>query len=139
MEYLANPNQEDDLAMSTLWEQHEAECGEESRDQPTEAPAPEPTLTVSQENAIETAESYLDYSAFSESGLVEQLKYEGYSAADSRFAVSRISVSWNEQAAKSAKSYLDYSSFSRSGLIEQLKYEGFTTHQATYGVNQAGL
>lgn len=48
----------------------------------TEAPAtetpvatenPEPKLTVSQENAIESAGSYLDLSAFSESGLIDQL------------------------------------------------------------------
>ena len=109
----------------------------------TEAPAatepPEPKFTVSQENAIETAESYLDSSSFSEQGLIEQLEFEGYPAADAKFAVKHISVNWNEQAAKSAKEYLDYSSFSREGLIEQLEFEGFTTHQAIYGVDKTGL
>jgi Host cell surface-exposed lipoprotein len=96
-------------------------------------------FTVSQENAIETAESYLDYTGFSKSGLVGQLKYEKFSPADAWFAVNHIDVNWNEQAAKVAKDYLEYSSFSRQGLIDQLEYEGFTTAQAIYGVNRTGL
>ena len=108
--------------------------------QPTSAPEiAEPEFTVGQENAISAAESYLDYTAFSKSGLIDQLEYEKYSAADARFAVNHITVDWNEQAAKSAKSYLEYSSFSRQGLIDQLEYEGFTTQQAIYGVNTTGL
>jgi hypothetical protein len=114
----------------------------EQIEEPVVVDAPEitePEFTVSQENAIRTAESYLEYTAFSESGLIEQLRYEKYSAADARFAVHHISVDWNEQAAKSAKSYLEFSSFSRQGLIAQLKYEGFTAQQAIYGVNTTGL
>jgi Host cell surface-exposed lipoprotein len=99
----------------------------------------EPKFTTAQENAISTAKDYLAYDAFSKSGLIDQLKFEKYSAADARFAVGHITVNWNEQAAKSAKSYLDSSSFSRQGLIDQLKFEGFTTQQATYGVNTTGL
>jgi hypothetical protein len=98
-----------------------------------------PPLTISQEQAIAMAEDYLDYMPFSESGLVEQLEYEGFSTADAQFAVNHIHVNWNEQAAAMAEDYLDYMPFSRAGLIEQLEYEGFTTAQATYGVNQAGL
>jgi hypothetical protein len=115
------------------------------------SPAPEPTeapkaeFTVSQENAIESAESYLDSGAFSEVGLIQQLssKYgEGFPKADAVFAVNHINVNWNEQAAKSAKSYLDSGSFSCQGLIDQLesKYgEGFTHSQAVYGAKQTGL
>ena len=113
---------------------------------PVPPPAPaEPEFTVSQENAIESAESYLDFTAFSRSGLIGQLSSdygEGFSVADATFAVDHISVNWNEQAAKSAKSYLAYSSFSRQGLIEQLESEygeGFTHSQAVYGVDQTGL
>jgi Host cell surface-exposed lipoprotein len=95
--------------------------------------------TAGQENARGSAEDYLDYSAFSRKGLIEQLEYEGYSTKDATYAVDAVSPNWNEQAAKAAKDYLDYSSFSRSGLIEQLAYEGYTEQQAVYGVNQAGL
>ena len=114
--------------------------------EPSESPEPttapeiaEPEFTVSQENAIETANDYLDFTAFSEPGLIDQLKFEGFSTADARFAVNHIRVNWNEQAARSAKDYLDYGSFSRQGLIDQLEFEGFTTQQAIYGVNSTGL
>ena len=68
-------------------------------------------ITVSQQNAIQTALDYLDYTAFSESGLIDQLEFEKFSTADATFAVEHIRVNWNEQAAKSAKDYLKYSSF----------------------------
>ena len=113
---------------------------EPTQPEPTTAPEIiEPEFTVGQENAISTAKSYLGYTAFSKSGLIDQLEFEKYSAADARFAVNHITVDWNEQAAKSAKSYLEYSSFSRQGLIDQLEFEGFTTQQAIYGVSTTGL
>lgn len=102
-------------------------------------PTKEPEATISQQNALRSAESYLEYSAFSHSGLVAQLEYEGFSAEDATWGVDRVSVDWNEQAAKSAESYLEYSAFSRSGLVDQLLYEGFTPEQAEYGVSQTGL
>ena len=93
--------------------------------------------TAGQRNALSSAQSYLQYSAFSKSGLVKQLKYEDYSSSEARWAVAHVRVNWYAQAVKSAKSYLRYSSFSRQGLIEQLEYEGFTTSQAAYGVRKA--
>lgn len=99
----------------------------------------EPASTVSQHNAVRAAEDYLDYTAFSRQGLIQQLEYEDFSTADATFAVDNITVDWNEQAAKAAKAYLDYSAFSRGGLIEQLEYEGFTPAQAVYGATAAGL
>jgi len=50
----------------------------------TPDPAPEPTSseTVSQQNAVAKAKSYLDYSAFSHDGLVDQLEYEQFLHAD---------------------------------------------------------
>lgn len=98
----------------------------------------EESMTTAQKNALVTAGKYLNYTAFSYTGLIEQLEYEGYSTEDATFAVDRCGADWNEQAAKCAKKYLDYSSFSRDGLIEQLEYEGFTAEQAEYGVSSAG-
>lgn len=95
--------------------------------------------TISQQNARRSGESYLDFSAFSRTGLIEQLEYEGFSTEDATWGVDGVSVDWNEQAAKSAKSYLEFTSFSRSGLVEQLIYEGFTPEQAEYGTSQTGL
>lgn len=34
-------------------------------------------MTVSQSNALDSAASYLDYTAFSRTGLIDQLVYEG--------------------------------------------------------------
>ena len=93
--------------------------------------------TAGQENAIEKAESYLEYSGFSRQGLIEQLEYEEFSSADATFAVDHVTVDWNKEAVENAESYLKYSSFSKSGLIEQLEYEGFTSAQAQYGANAA--
>lgn len=96
-------------------------------------------LTASQENAIRTAQNYLEFTAFSRSGLIGQLEYEQYSTADATFAVDYLDVDWNEQAWLKAEEYLAFSGFSRQGLIDQLEYEGFTHDQALYGVNKAGL
>jgi hypothetical protein len=100
---------------------------------------PPPPETVSQSNARETAADYLAYSAFSRTGLIEQLEFEGFSNADATYGVDAQNADWNEQAAKSAAEYLDFSSFSRSGLIDQLVFEGFTQEQAEYGVSTTGL
>ncbi|MBU5332398.1 Ltp family lipoprotein [Anaerocolumna aminovalerica] len=93
---------------------------------------------MGQKNALSKAESYLNYSAFSYSGLIEQLEFEGFSNEEATYAVDNCSADWNEQAAIKAQEYLDYTSFSRSGLIEQLEYEGFTKEQAEYGVTEVG-
>jgi len=110
---------------------------------PVTAPPPPPDPyageSVSQRNARESAASYLDYTAFSRTGLINQLKYEGFSEGDATYGVDALVVDWNEQAAQSAADYLDYTSFSRSGLVDQLIYEGFTPAQAEYGVSTTGL
>lgn len=103
------------------------------------AESPGPTFTVAQENAIETAQNYLDMSAFSREGLIKQLKFEGYTEKDATFAVDTIKPNWKKQAAESAENYLDMTAFSRAGLIKQLEFEGYTEAQAVFGVNQAGL
>jgi hypothetical protein len=105
--------------------------------EPEPVEPPEPSATPSQENALASAESYLEYEAFSKSGLEKQLKYEGYSAADAKYAAAHTGANWNEQAAKSAKSYLGYESFSESGLVQQLEYEGYSSSQAEYGVSKS--
>lgn len=96
------------------------------------------TATSGEKNALARALQYLDYSAFSYSGLVEQLEYEGYSHSESTYAVDHCGANWKEQATKKALSYLDYSAFSNSGLIEQLEYEGFSSSEAQYGVDNCG-
>lgn len=95
--------------------------------------AVEPEFTAGQRNAISKAQNYLEFSAFSKSGLISQLAFEGFAAKDAAFAVENIEVDWMEQAAKKAASYLESSSFSQSALVEQLEFEGFTSAQARHG------
>lgn len=108
-----------------------------SNENETTAPT-EKSLTTGQKNALSTANSYLSYSAFSYSGLIDQLEYEGYTKDEATFAADNCGADWKEQALKSALSYLDYSSFSYTGLVDQLEYEGFTTEEATYAVDHCG-
>lgn len=103
----------------------------------TDNDSPAISETSAQRNARESAELYLRFSAFSRTGLIEQLEYEGYSFEDASYAVEAVEVDWFEQAVKSAGSYLEYSSFSRDGLLDQLLYEGFTEAEAAYGVKEA--
>ena len=95
--------------------------------------------SAGQQNALRSAQNYLNTAPFSRSGLIEQLTFEDYSSSEAEFAAANVDADWSEQAAKAAKNYLDISPFSRSGLIEQLTFEGYTQSQATYGVRQAGL
>ena len=97
-----------------------------------------PSMTIGQKNALAKGKDYLSYTAFSYSGLIEQLQYDGFSVEDATYAADNCGADWNAQAAKKAQDYLDYSSFSREGLIEQLKYDGFSAEQAEYGATTVG-
>lgn len=94
--------------------------------------------TSGEKNALSKAKSYLEYSAFSYSGLIEQLEYEGYTASEAKYGADNCGADWYEQAVRKAKDYLNYSAFSYAGLIEQLEYEGFTNAQAKYGADNCG-
>jgi len=96
-------------------------------------------LTTAQENAKRKAESYLEMSGFSRSGLIEQLQFEGFTVNDAKRAIDSMNVNWNTEAEQKAKSYIELSGFSRSGLIEQLIFEGFTKTQAAHGADSVGL
>ena len=101
-------------------------------------------LTGPQQNAVRSAQQYLNMTGFSRKGLIEQLSSgagEGYSVADATAAVDSLSVDWNENAAKSARQYLNMSGFSCKGLIGQLSSSAgsnYTVAQATYGAREAG-
>jgi hypothetical protein len=103
-----------------------------------QAPAANGGLTMDQDNALGSASDYLDVSAFSRSGLIEQLEFEGYSTADATMAVDAVGADWTEQAFLAAQQYLQVSNFSQSALVDQLEYDGFTAEQAKAGVFQLG-
>jgi Host cell surface-exposed lipoprotein len=85
-------------------------------------------------NALRKAEGYLDYMAFSLSGLVDQLEYEQFSTEAAQWAAENVDVDWNEQAALKAADYLDHTAFSEGGLRDQLEYEGFTPKQIDFAI-----
>jgi hypothetical protein len=109
------------------------------------APAASASASAEQQNAVRSARGYLQFSAFSRKGLINQLSSEagdGYSVEAATYAVDSLDIDFNEQAYKSAKNYLAMSGFSRANLIAQLESdagEGFTHSQAVYGVTKAGL
>ena len=94
-------------------------------------------LSTEQASALQMAHDYLRASAFSRTGLIEQLEYEGFSKDDATYAVDNCGADWKAQAALMAKQYRKSSAFSHNGLVEQLEYEGFTHEQAEYGATQS--
>ena len=67
-------------------------------------------MTSGQENALESAQNYLDMSGFSKAGLIQQLSSsagDGYSKADATFAANNVDADWNEEAVEAAQNYLD--------------------------------
>lgn len=104
----------------------------------SQTPPVQDTVTTGERNALKKAQSYLDFSAFSHDGLVEQLEYEGFTNSEAVYGADNVGADWNEQAVKKSKSYLDFSAFSYTGLIDQLEYEKFTHEQAVYGADNCG-
>jgi len=64
-----------------------------SRLEKTEKQSPPPpaevAVTPGMENAVATARDYLDYTSFSLQGLIEQLKYEGFSTAEATYGATK--------------------------------------------------
>lgn len=94
-------------------------------------------LSTERASALQMAHDYLRASAFSRTGLIEQLEYEGFSKDDATYAVDNCGADWKAQAALMAKQYRKSSAFSHNGLVDQLEYEGFTPEQAEYGATQS--
>lgn len=99
------------------------------------ASSSESSVSTGKKNALRKANEYLNYMAFSYSGLIDQLKYEGFSESEAEYGADNCGADWNEQAEKKAKEYLDFMAFSYDGLVEQLEYEGFTHSQAIHGAD----
>lgn len=120
---------------------------------PNDSPsATGPQYTVAQQQAIDSANSYLQTEpGWSYQGLIDQLDspYGGqFAEADATFAVNTIAPAgdtafWDGQAADSAKSYVTTEpGWSCAGLVQQLDspYGGkFTQAQAEYGAQSVGL
>lgn len=110
-----------------------------SETEPSSITETKPAVTTGMKNALRSAESYLRFTAFSRSGLIDQLKFDQYTDTEAEYAVDNCGADWYEQAEKRAKEYLDFMSFSRGGLIDQLVFDGFTKDQATHGADANGM
>ena len=108
------------------------------------APVLADSLTGPQQNAVRSAQQYLNFQGFSRTGLIRQLSSDfgdAYEVHDATVAVDSLDVDWNEQAVRSAEQYLEIQGFSCQGLIRQLSSDGgdgYTKSQAEYGARQAG-
>ena len=92
--------------------------------------------TTALENAIESAEEYNKVLAYSKKGIIEKLKYEGFSEDIAECAVKSINANWKENCVRSAHSYLEIISYSKEELIHQLDYVGFTAEEIDYAMNK---
>src|SRR4051812_27131637 len=93
---LASPSSTQEHDKATPSSSKNARSGEQSSQE----------MTTSQENALESAQSYLDMSGFSRTGLIEQLSSqagEGFPKADAVWAVNQVDVDWNKEAVEAAK------------------------------------
>ena len=108
----------------------------------TSAPAPAAPAgpTVSQQQALDSAQSYLsNVGGFSRQGLIDQLVFDKFSTADATWAADHSGADWNAQAVMSAKGYMQMGGFSRGSLIDQLQFDKYTYAQASYAASQVGL
>ena len=120
-------------------------CGAKKPVTATSSPSKAPSsssssATMGEQNALKSAKAYLSLgTGFSRSGLIGQLKYEGYTDSEAEYAVKNCGADWKKEAVKCAAAYLNLDiGFSKAKLIEQLEYEGFTHEQAVYGAEQNG-
>lgn len=125
-------------ANSAISELYETDDTESSTPVTTAANDGKSSPTTGERNALQQANRYLRTFAFSYDGLIDQLKYEGYTDAEAVYAVDHCGADWDDQALEKAQQYLRSSAFSYSGLVDQLVFEGFTDAQATYGVDGCG-
>lgn len=99
------------------------------------------SVPLEHRNALRSAENYLDFTSFSEAGLLEQLTSEyadKFTPEQAQYAVDNVDVDYTEEAKQAAASYQELSSMSREELISQLSSEygdGFTYDQAVAGAD----
>lgn len=94
------------------------------------------------EQALKSAQNYVDVLHFSRQGLKQQLTSEygsGFSEEAAEYALEHVDVDYKQEAVEAAESYLDTMSFSRQALKQQLTSEygsGFTEEEAEYALDQ---
>lgn len=114
----------------------------EATEGPDQTYTPEPAnynVPFEYSTATAIAKEYLDLTAFSYMGLIEQLEFEGFPTDVATYGVDHCAANWYEQAVRKSEQYLELMAFSRINLIEQLVFEGFTEAEAIYAADAVGL
>ena len=134
---LETDNSTDDVDNPTTQEEEAVE-----EEVPEAAIPEEETVPFEYEQALKSAQNYVDALHFSRQGLKQQLTSEygsGFSEEAAEYALEHVDVDYKEEAVEAAESYLDAMSFSRQELKQQLTSEygsGFTEEEAEYALDQ---
>lgn len=95
--------------------------------------------TAEQKKALDAAANYVDTLSISRSGLIKQLKHDGYSTDVATYAADNCGANWQKEAKEMAEEYMDATTFTYEEMVTQLTSEGFTEDQAKLGARAAGL
>lgn len=95
----------------------------------------DPTITIGQENALDKATSYIEFSDFSQHSLRKQLEFEGFTSEEIDYALEYVPADYEQEASDRALAYYTTQSLSRTGVRNQLEYEGFTNEQIEYAIS----
>ena len=100
----------------------------------------DPDVSEAQLHALAAAESALGSQSYSPTSLFMQLKTDGHSSIEARWATDRVSVNWNQQAVDQAHDHISrFGELTREALLTKLEFEGFTRSQAIYAANAMGV
>lgn len=85
---LSNENQSEQTTGSEL------SSNEETSDTDADTASAQSSETLGQKNAVSKTKSYLDYTAFSYTGLIDQLEFEGFTTEEATYAVDNCGADW---------------------------------------------
>lgn len=144
-----NPTTQEEKVKEEPVKEDKEEPAEEAQEpvaQEEEAPETaipeEEAVPFEYEQALKSAQNYVDTLHFSRQGLKQQLTSEygsGFSEEAAEYALEHVDVDYKQEAIEAAESYLDAMSFSRQELKQQLTSEygsGFTEEEAEYALDQ---
>ena len=96
--------------------------------------------TVKEKNATKAAIKELNGYIFSSQKEIEdQLKENGYTADEIKFAMDNCGADWKEQAIIQAMMHLAAGGNSKANVISVMKYEGYSDEYAEYAANYEKL
>ena len=85
-------------------------------------------------DAIGEAKKFISTFALSKEGLIEKLKYKGYSVDIAKEVAENCGADWKKEALECAEKYLDGFAYSYNRLSSQLEHEGFTEAEIEYAM-----